>query len=526
MSQESSNNDRAERLIDEYLDGTIDDSGLKALEQMLVEDASLREYFVSLSATHTNLFLESRARSAGQSAMRRALAGDLTDQSEAKIAQQRRWAAWIPAVVTIASCLLIGIWLFRQPTAGSPTIAWLANGQNCVWEDQSVASDLSAGSQLRLQSGLAELCFRSGARMTLQGPVHVELLSETSTRVLEGRVAVRVPEHLTGFEVLSKDGRIVDLGTEFGVYVKEDSPTNVVVFDGSVRVIPKGVTDNQATHLVQDQSAQLVDSQVTFDSTTEQIALYTRKIQVPPRIVPRTLQLDFDQATVEHEGCLSDKNGHPIGLNSRLPGTGQAIEELDPNLDLNLKAGQLILKTTRSDINRQVKLPLGEYIGINLSQLGFTGSEDFVVSAVILDIPNLEDFGQFGLYAGNRSDQIIRGGFIKFSYDKSKDNTAFMVNNHGGNDSDGYRVGLLSAGDDLVLSLARKDGRYSLKVENLSEGGTSTLTIKHPEFLDDVKELQVGLFGANPYNDVQKPIQIDSFSVTVWTEAGPEKRTE
>ena len=54
-------------------------------------------------------------------------------------------------------------------------------------------------------------------------------------------------------------------------------------------------------------------------------------------------------------------------------------------------------------------------------------------------------------------------------------------------------------------------------MENLTDGGASTLTIRHPEFLDGEADLYVGLFGANPYSDVRKTIVIKEFSVTVWT---------
>ena len=69
-------------------------------------------------------------------------------------------------------------------------------------------------------------------------------------------------------------------------------------------------------------------------------------------------------------------------------------------------------------------------------------------------------------------------------------------------------------------------GHYALAVENLTDGGASTLTIQHPEFLDGQSELFVGLFGANPYTDVQKTLTVKDFSVTVWTVAPVAARPE
>src|SRR5262249_29917380 len=155
-----------------------------------------------------------------------------------------------------------------------------------------------------------------------------------------------------------------------------------------------------------------------------------------------------------------------------------------------------------------------------------TGKEDFAVTAVIPDIPALEDFGQFGLYAGTRSDRNIRGGLIKWGNMNRGQNTLFLVNNEAGRDTDLYRVGLLSPGTDLRLALRRAGGKYALTVENLTDGGASTLTIRPHEFLDDDPDLFVGLFGANPYSDVRKTLVVKEFQVTVWTVSPPARPAE
>ncbi len=80
-------------------------------------------------------------------------------------------------------------------------------------------------------------------------------------------------------------------------------------------------------------------------------------------------------------------------------------------------------------------------------------------------------------------------------------------------------MGLLSTGTDLRLTLKRLQGKYSLTVENLTDGSTSTLTIRHPGFLDGERELFVGLFGANTQSNVRKTLVVKEFQVTVWTAA-------
>src|SRR5262249_9771883 len=136
---------------------------------------------------------------------------------------------------------------------------------------------------------------------------------------------------------------------------------------------------------------------------------FIRAIVPPPVIAPRTFGLTFDRPV---EGSIRDANGLGMGLTHRLPGTGSRLPERDPNLRPKAADGQLELTTTNSDLNTQYKLPDGEYLGVRLSDLGFTGKEDFAVTATILNIPPLEFIGQFGLYAGAKSDRNIRGGLI------------------------------------------------------------------------------------------------------------------
>jgi hypothetical protein len=216
------------------------------------------------------------------------------------------------------------------------------------------------------------------------------------------------------------------------------------------------------------------------------------------------LSLDFLKSV---SGSLQDRDGRGIGLTHRLPGTGAALAERDPNLRLDVERGVLQLTTTRSDINQQDGMPTGEYPGLRLSNLGFTGLEDFAVSATIPDIPGLAVVGQFGLYVGPKSDKNIRGGLISLRQPDRYE--LFLVNNNGG--------GLINTGDDLRLTLRRIAGKYSLVVENLTTKSSGTLTIAHPAFLDGERDMYVGFFGANTQSNVRKTLTIKELGVTVWT---------
>jgi hypothetical protein len=69
------------------------------------------------------------------------------------------------------------------------------------------------------------------------------------------------------------------------------------------------------------------------------------------------------------------------------------------------------------------------------------------------------------------------------------------------------------------MTLRRAAGRYTLTVEDLTAGGASTLTTRHPAFLDGERDLYVGLFGANTQSDQQRTLIVKEFRATVWTTA-------
>jgi hypothetical protein len=340
------------------------------------------------------------------------------------------------------------------------------------------------------------------------------LLSGTSARLRHGKLTARVPEPAVGFEILWPQGKVIDLGTEFGIQVEDDGATAIYVFEGTVIARPAADQEPEQWSLTRSQSVRIAGGRVTVEPIGKGANRFVRSIVPPPVIVPRTLRLTFEQPGSQG---MRDADGVPTGLTHRLPGTGTGLPEHDPNLKVDVAKRRLELTTTKSDINTQYQLFHGEYLGVRLSDLGFTGKEDFAITATIPDIPALESVGQFGLYAGSRSSENIRGGVISASRKAPGMHTQFLVNNHGGNDSDYHQIGWLSTGADLRLTLKRSDGKYSLAVENLTAGGTSTLTIRHPEFLDKEDDLFVGLFGANTQSDVRRTLVVKDVQVTVWT---------
>jgi ferric-dicitrate binding protein FerR (iron transport regulator) len=497
-------------LLDDYLDGRLDEQRLRQLEERLRADPEARRLFVRHARLHTDLQLDVQARRAGRRALGQI--DQLTPPRRIGLLRRVVLGGGVSAAAVLLA-VAVGWWLVAAGAGGNQAVAWLVNAQDCTWADGEPDGDLRAGKVLKIERGLAEVRFECGARVVLEGPASLELVSVRSARLLRGKLTARVPGPAVRFELLSPQGRVTDLGTEFGVQVSDAGATDVHVFEGKVEARFGSDQNAAPVSLTQNQSARIDAGTVTV-RPKESGERFVRAIVPAPTIVPRTLRLTFDRAVA---GSLLDRGGLGTGLTHRLPGTGEKLAARDANLKVNAANSRLELTTTNSDINRQFRLAEGEYLGVRLADVGFTGAEDFAVTATFPDIPALEFVGQFGLYAGSRSDRNIRGGVISSRRGEPGQYTQFLVNNDGGRDTDPHRVGLLTTGTDLRLTLKRTAGKYTLTVENLTAGGASTLSIRHPAFLDGDRDLHVGLFGANTQSEVRKTVAIKDFQATVWT---------
>jgi hypothetical protein len=282
------------------------------------------------------------------------------------------------------------------------------------------------------------------------------------------------------------------------------------VFEGRVEVTTAGAAP---VSLTRDQTARMADGAVTVKPAGEvDLGRFVRTIAAAP--VPRRTQVTFDRPAAVG---VRDATGMPIGLTHRLPGTGRELPGHDPNLLLVPERGQLELTTTDSDLNTQYRLDRGEYLGLRLSDLGFTGLEDFEVSATFGAIPALDGIGQLGLYAGSRSDRNVRGGVI-IRRNRVGQYTQFWVNNADGTDTGRRDIGVLADGTDLRLTLRRVGGKFSLTIEKSTDGFATVLTPPRPTaFLDSETDLYVGVFGANAQGKLQGTLVVKELNATVWT---------
>jgi hypothetical protein len=227
-------------------------------------------------------------------------------------------------------------------------------------------------------------------------------------------------------------------------------------------------------------------------------------------------QLSFNAAG---SGGLLDADGESTGFNTRLAGTGTALPvPNDTNLNLNTTTGILEMTSTTADFNGQGGIDMAETPGIPLSQLGFTGGQDFTVRAKFIDLPVFDGYDQVGVFAGGDSAHVVRGGLLFFEHEDEL--KGFGVNNNGGGDSDLVVSPATSVasgpGLSMTVELSRMAGVWSLKVN-----GTNFTPGVDPDFLDALPDLTVGVFHADVISGPQT-VKLESFTVVRFGGANPD----
>lgn len=155
--------------------------------------------------------------------------------------------AWI-RVVLAASILmgligLAGVALYDRfwagPTERQP-LARLGRTFEIQWPDDSApladGAGLHACQTLKIQGGLAEIVFPSGAVLIVQGPALLRFEVPDSAFLQQGRLAAQVPPQARGFTVGTPDLTVIDQGTEFGLVVEPEGGSEVHTLAGSIRV--------------------------------------------------------------------------------------------------------------------------------------------------------------------------------------------------------------------------------------------------------------------------------------------------
>ncbi|MGO9198933.1 MAG: LamG-like jellyroll fold domain-containing protein [Limisphaerales bacterium] len=229
--------------------GSATEAEMRALNELLRSDSAARDEYLMRVELHARLASEPDLFAQPAEAVAGAGMPDFSlddrcriSPSKPEVPRRKRTRGRALALAACLALLAAGIWglWFRRlaPRIGttSTAVAMLARALDARWDQSTqplrVGGALEPG-RLRLESGLAQVVFYSGARVVIEGPTELQLVSPTEAVCPAGRLLAEVPQPARGFRLKTAQLKVVDLGTSFGVDATAGR-TEVHVFKGKV----------------------------------------------------------------------------------------------------------------------------------------------------------------------------------------------------------------------------------------------------------------------------------------------------
>ncbi len=246
-------NPELRRLIDRLLaEGGLGKVETSQLEELLKDKDALRYYTEVMSQ---------------ESMMAEALAG--IEVAEKKVVRFPVKALLLAA----AACVVFGVGFFsgRHDGANEAAVAakqpavQVTGVMGVEWESGGApefASGAVTAERVAFRSGLVELTYANGVRVTLEGPADFSVKGATAGNLANGKLVAYVPPGAEGFTVDYAKGQVVDLGTEFAMDVGKNGIAELGVFDGEIEL-----------HLPGEKPRPLFESQAVVHDTGAEKAL-------------------------------------------------------------------------------------------------------------------------------------------------------------------------------------------------------------------------------------------------------------
>ena len=231
------NKEEFQDLLNKYCNGTASKEEFQKFEKAMLENEGLRREYLSFMNLDTALRNEAeKSDTAAQEA-------------------NRSIKPMIKMVIALAAAIVILLSLNltyllknnKQIQADASTDEPLQRGIAVITKSINISNpnvSLSEGStieqgKLEFDKGFIQLEMFSGVTLIIEGPAKVDLKDTMNLVCDQGKIRAKVPEQAHGFQIITKDAKIVDLGTEFGVDVNSSGKSNLYVYEGEVEFHPK-----------------------------------------------------------------------------------------------------------------------------------------------------------------------------------------------------------------------------------------------------------------------------------------------
>jgi hypothetical protein len=249
-------------LFRRWIDQRLSREEFAEFERRLLRDRDFRARYVQYMDVEASLYDELLSAPPSPSLV------DLANRPQHARSKMRRFVGWSVAA-SLAAALLVGAvgysWQVQRsgtgyveiPLQGMETVAIVTHAQGLG--PQRKGDEVKPGMRLKpgsltLETGQVQVEFLGGAKLLVQGPCELHILSPKSATLVSGRAAARVLEWGRGFVLNTPEAVMVDLGTEFAVGVDQQHGSELQVVRGEVEVSVLGEDGSTLTSEVVEEA--------------------------------------------------------------------------------------------------------------------------------------------------------------------------------------------------------------------------------------------------------------------------------
>jgi hypothetical protein len=247
-------------LINKSLDGSITSPEFEELNRLIKSDPECAAYYVSSIKTHlafakagrlfrkhadetlsdSNLSLQEFAEYEKTAPVVQIAKTEVQSKQVQEAVQTVpvRKISKFPIITVLVSCaalLMVFLYVYLNPQMSE--VATLTDSINPQWVNPESSAQI--GSRLLtttkpvvLKQGIIKILYDNDIEVLIEAPAEYQILSSKEMILRSGRLFAKVSPAGRGFAVKTNNTRIVDLGTEFGVYCDPQDKTELHVFKG------------------------------------------------------------------------------------------------------------------------------------------------------------------------------------------------------------------------------------------------------------------------------------------------------
>ena len=343
-------------LVTQSLEGSISREGISRMEELLESGVQMRAYYRAYLSLYCDLnsLLDSQlpeiydAESANDELLWEILAqhekaaptlviNDPDTRAQCELIQKverpkvvREFSRFslISIITSLAALVFLVIFARFAPVRSGIEVATVFDSVDAKWADWGgsvkIGDRLTTGTTpWLLRSGYVQVLFDNDTQVVIEGPAEFNLLTGDQLMLHYGRAYATVPEQAYGFMVCTPNGRIIDLGTEFGVQAEIHGDVKLHVIDGRTNFVSniKGSRINQ--EVKKGAARWLCAHGGTIQEIPVDSKLFVRQINSEHRIVWR------GQGRIDLADIVGGGNGLGTGLRGSCldPETGHWVQD-------------------------------------------------------------------------------------------------------------------------------------------------------------------------------------------------------